>query len=53
MFVVAGDIVVDDRIHIRDIDAAGSHIGGNQQLQVTLTEFLHHQVALCLAQLAV
>ena len=35
------------------IQTTGSHIGSYQQLQVTLAEFLHHQVTLCLAQFAV
>ena len=53
MFVVAGDIVVDDRIHIRDIDAAGGHIGGHKDSQPAVPEVLHDLVAFLLGEVAV
>ena len=45
--------VVDDMRQVVHVESAGSHVGGDEQLQVTLTELLHHQVTLLLRQLAV
>ena len=53
MFVVAGDIVVDDRVHIRDVDTTGRHIGSHQHFQPFSPETVHHIIPLCLTQVTV
>ena len=53
MFVVAGDVVVDDGVHVRDVDAAGRHVGGHEDGQFAVPEVLHDLVALFLGEVAV
>ena len=50
--VVVGQTIADDVREVVDIESAGGHIGGNEQLQVTLAELLHHGIALCLREIA-
>ena len=51
-FSIIWQTVVDNVCQVVHVESARSHVGSNQQLQMTLTELLHHQVTLCLAQLA-
>ena len=50
---VVGQAVVDDVGQVVDVESAGGHVGGHEQLQVSLAELLHHEVALLLGKLAV
>ncbi len=50
---VVGQTVVDDVRQVVHVQSACGHVGSHQQLEVTLTELLHHQVALRLAQFSV
>ena len=52
MLVLFGHIIVDDGVHIRNIDAAGGHIGGNQHIDLAGLKALHDAVAFRLAQIA-
>ena len=53
MFVLTGHIVVDDGVHVRNIDAAGGNVGGYQNGQLAVPEVLHDLVALLLGEVAV
>ena len=53
VFDVVGQTVVDDVCQVVDIQSAGSHVGGHEQLQMAQTELLHHEVTRRLRQLAV
>ena len=44
--VVVGERVADDMRQVIDIESTRGHICSHKQLQITLTEFLHHRVAL-------
>lgn len=50
---IIGQTVVDDMREILYIEAAGSDIGGNEELHRMLAEFLHRQVTLLLAEVTV
>ena len=52
VLVIAGDVIVDDRIHVRNINAAGGHIGGDQDGQFAFPEVLHDLVPLFLGEVA-
>ena len=47
---IVGKSVVDDVCEVFNIESAGCHIGGNEQLDVVMAELVHRQVALCLRQ---
>ena len=53
MLVFLWHIVVDDRVHIGDINTAGCDIGGHQHIDLTALEPGHDPVALRLRQIAV
>ena len=53
VLVFLGHIVVDDRIHVGNVDAAGGHIGGDQHIDFPGLEPRHDAVALGLGQIAV
>ena len=46
-------VIVDDMCQIVDVETACRHVGGYQNLSESLTEMVHHEVALCLRQVAV
>ena len=46
-------VVVDDGVHVRNINATGGHVGGHQHADLTGLEPRHNAVALCLGQVAV
>ena len=53
MLVVRGDVVVDDGVHVRDVDAPGGHVGGHQDRHLPVPETLHDAVAVLLGQVSV
>ncbi len=53
VFSVLGQVEVDDNLDVLDIDAAGSHIGGNQQVDIAAAEAVHHPGAHHLLHVAV
>jgi hypothetical protein len=50
---VVGKIVIEDHLDVVDVDAAGGDVGGDQELEVGFSEFVHDAVALGLAHIAV
>ena len=50
---VVGHTVVDDVRQVVDVEPAGRHVGGHEQLYPVLAEALHGEVALLLAEVAV
>ena len=53
VLVLAGHIVVDDGIHVRDVNAAGGNVRSHQNGQLAVPEGLHDLVALLLGEVAV
>ena len=48
-FRILGNIIVDNEVHIVNIQAAGSYVSSNQDIQGTIPEFFHDPVPLVLA----
>ena len=46
IFVFVGDIVIEHRLYVVDVDPPGCHVGGDQDLELALPESFHHPVAL-------
>ena len=53
MLVFLGHIVVDNGVHIGNVNAAGRHIGGHQHINLARLKARHNAVALRLRQIAV
>src|SRR5699024_11537786 len=53
VLVVRGDVVVDDGVHVRHVDAPGGHVGGHQDGHLPVPEALHDAVAVLLGQVPV
>ena len=51
--LVVGQGEVEDVGQVVDVDAAGGHVGGDEDLQFTLLEALHDPIARGLAEVAV
>ena len=47
------DVVVENNLDVADVDAAGSYIGGNQNVDLTSFVLLHDFVSLRLAHIPV
>ena len=45
-------IVINNMCKVADVDTASCHVGSDENLQITLTEVIHHQVALSLREVA-
>src|SRR5205823_9452713 len=50
---VPGNVIVHDVGDVLDVEAARRHVGGDQQVGLSLAEAAHHPVPLRLAHLAV
>ena len=46
------EVIIDNMCKIADVDTTSCHVCRNQDLEITLTEVIHHQVALSLRKVA-
>ena len=53
IFRVVRQVVIEDHLHVVDIDAARGYIGGDEKLESRLAELVHHPVTLSLVHVAV
>ncbi len=50
---ILGKIIVDDRLHVVDVDAPGGHIRGNEDIGAPVPETVHGHIPLVLGHVAV
>src|ERR1700736_5230147 len=52
VFLVPGQVVVENDFYIVNVDSSSRHVGRHEKFQDGISEFLHHSVAPTLAHVA-
>ena len=53
VLTIAGNVVVDDKANVVDVDATRHDVGSHEDIDTTALELVHHHIALCLVEIAV
>ena len=49
---VVREVIINNMCQVVDVEAASRHVGSHQNLREALAEMVHHEVALCLREVA-
>src|SRR6202011_5076675 len=52
VFLVPGQVVVENDFNVVDVDSSSSHVGRHEKLQAGISKFFHDSLALSLAHVA-